>query len=308
MSGHFALLNRLRDGSGVADFIREEIRKQEAGVRGEDRLVDRLKELRLPGEFRVFSDVCLEMNDWKVQIDCLVVTDRCCIVLESKNISGRLYFNEELDEFYKKENGTETPISNPYFQLMRHIRFMKEFLRKTLPQMKVTGAVIMTAKSYRIMQKPTHYPIYKLESMIERVTQMYNSCVGTGFSDGELDLVEKFLQGKRSTFVYTPLCEHYRIPPSEIQLGVECPGCGVLGMRRVHTTWSCSACGKNDRYAHISAVKDYFWIIDKKITNKEFRRFCMIDSKYAASRMLNSMDLIAYGSGPSRYFVENRKK
>lgn len=308
LSGHFALLNRLRDGSGMVDFIRDEIRKQEAGVRGEDRLVDRLKELRLHGEFRIFSDVCLEMDDWKVQIDCLVVTDRCCIVLESKNISGRLYFNEELDEFYKEENGVETPFSNPYFQLMRHIRFMKEFLRKTLPQIKVTGAVIMTAKSYRIMQKPTHYPIYKLESMIERVTQMYNSFGNTSFSNRELEVIEKLLQEYKSPFVYSPLCEHYRIPPSEIRLGVECPSCGVLGMRRVHTTWRCIVCKKSDRYAHISAVRDYFSIIDKKITNKEFRRFCMIDSKYAASRMLNSMDLIAYGSGPSRYFVENRKK
>ncbi|WP_419958124.1 hypothetical protein [Psychrobacillus psychrotolerans] len=35
MSGHFALLNRLRDGSVLTDFIREEIRKMEAGVRGE---------------------------------------------------------------------------------------------------------------------------------------------------------------------------------------------------------------------------------------------------------------------------------
>ncbi|SEM33328.1 hypothetical protein SAMN04487786_1738 [Paenisporosarcina quisquiliarum] len=57
MNGHFALLNRLRDGSVLGDFIREEIRKQEAGVRGEDRLVARLKELRLQGEsefFRMF--------------------------------------------------------------------------------------------------------------------------------------------------------------------------------------------------------------------------------------------------------------
>ena len=282
----------------------------DAGVRGEDRLVERLNELRLDGEFRVFSDVCLELDDWKVQIDCLVLTDRCCIVLESKNISGHLFFNEELDEFYKEENGTETPISNPYFQLMRHIRFMKEFLRNTLPQMKVTGAVIMTAKSFRIMQKPTHYPIYKLESMVERITQIYNSSGGSkSFSSEDLDgVVEKLLEEKRSAFEYPPLCEYYRIPTSEIRLGVECPGCGVLGMRRVHTTWRCIACGKNDRYAHISAVRDYFRIINKKITNKEFRRFCILDSKYSASRMLNSMDLIAHGSGPSRYFVENRKK
>ena len=35
MNGHFALLNRLHDGSGIVDFIQEEIRKKEAGVRGE---------------------------------------------------------------------------------------------------------------------------------------------------------------------------------------------------------------------------------------------------------------------------------
>lgn len=304
MSGHFALLKRLSEGAPSTEFIREEIRKMDAGVRGEERIFQRLRELRLAGEFRVFSDVCLVLEDWKVQIDCLVVTDRCCIVLESKNISGRLYFNEELDDFYKEENGTETPISNPYFQMMRHIRFMKEFLRNTLPQMKVTGAVIMTAKSCRIMQKPTHYPIYKLESMVERVTQIYNSSGVVSYSVQELEVVEKLLLENRSTFEYPPLCEYYRINASEIRLGVECPGCGVLGMRRVNTTWSCMACGKNNRYAHKSAVRDYFRIIDRKITNKEFRRFCMIDSKYTASRMLNSMDLIAHGSGPSRYFVE----
>ena len=89
LSGHFAMLKRLRDGSELSDFIREEIRKMDAGVRGENRLVERLRELRLHGKFCIFSDVCLELDDWKVQIDCLLVTDRCCIVLESKNISGR---------------------------------------------------------------------------------------------------------------------------------------------------------------------------------------------------------------------------
>lgn len=304
MNGHFALLNRLRDGSGMADFIREEIRKQEAGVRGEDRLVARLKELRLQGEFRVISDVCLVLDDWKVQIDCLVVTDRCCIVLESKNISGHLYFNEELDEFYKEENGVESPISNPYFQLMRHIRFMKEFLRKTHPLMKVTGAVIMTAKSHRIMQKPTHYPIYKLESMIERVIQIYNSSDGTSFSGEELELVEKLLQENRSDYEYPPLYEHYRIPPSEIRLGVECPSCSELGMRRTGKTWTCPHCNKRERNAHKKAVDDYFLLINNKITNRDFRKFCMVKSIYTASRMLGNMDLHMHKAGGKTYYTK----
>ena len=304
LSGYFALLKRLGDESGMKEFIREEIRKQDAGVRGEDRLVFRLKELRLSGQYRVFSDVCLELDDWKVQIDCLVVTDRCCIVLESKNISGRLYFNEELDEFYKEENGQETPFSNPYFQLMRHIRFMKEFLRNTLPQMKVTGAVILTAKSSRIVQKPTHYPIYKLESMIERVTQIYNSCDGTRFSDEEMLAVERLIVENRATFVYAPLCEHYRIPINEILIGVECPNCGVLGMRRTGKTWTCITCNKRNRDAHKKALHDYFHLINNRITNKEFRNFCNIESIYTASRMLANMDLQMHKAGGRTYYTK----
>lgn len=304
MSGHFALLKRLNDGSPSTEFIREEIRKMDAGVRGENRLVSRLRELRLNGKFRVFSDVCLELDDWKVQIDCLLVTDRCCIVLESKNISGRLYFNEELDEFYKEENGTETPISNPYFQLMRHIRFMKEFLRNILPQMKVTGAVIMTAKSCRIMQKPTHYPIYKLESMVERVTQIYNSSGGVSYSVGELEVVERQLVENRSAFEYPPLCEYYRINASEIRFGVECPSCGVLGMLRTGKTWTCPSCRKRERNAHKKAVDDYFWLIDNKITNRDFRKFCMVDSIYVASRMLSNMELQMHRAGGKTYYTK----
>ncbi|MFJ7825306.1 NERD domain-containing protein [Psychrobacillus sp. NPDC096623] len=261
-----------------------------------------MKELRLPGELRVFSDVCLDLGDWKVQIDCLIVTDRCCIVLESKNISGRLYFNEELDEFYKEENGLETPFSNPYFQLMRHIRFMKEFLRNTLPQMKVTGAVILTAKSSRILQKPTHYPIYKLESMVERVNKMYTSCDGASFSEEELLKVQKLILEKRSVFVYSPLCEHYRIPVSEIRTGVECPNCGVLGMLRTGKTWTCTSCNKRDRNAHKKAVDDYFLLINNRITNREFRKFCKIESIYTASRMLGNMDLQVHKAGGRTYY------
>jgi len=185
---------------------------------------------------------------------------------------------------------------------MRHIRFMKEFLRNTHPQMKVTGAVIMTVKSCRIMQKPTHYPIYKLESMVERVTQIYNSSGVVSYSVQELEVVEKLLLENRSTFEYPPLCEYYRINASEIRLGVECPGCGVLGMRRTGKTWTCPSCHKRDRNAHKKAVDDYFWLINNKITNRDFRKFCMVDSIYVASRMLSNMDLQMHRAGGKTYY------
>lgn len=109
----------------------------------------------------------------------------------------------------------------------------------------------------------------------------------------------------RSAFVYPPLCEHYRIPVSEVRIGVECPSCGVLGMRRTGKTWTCPSCNKRDRNAHKKAVDDYFSLINSEIRNKDFRSFCMVDSIYAASRMLNSMNLKVHKAGGRTYY---RKK
>ncbi|MFB5085916.1 nuclease-related domain-containing protein [Psychrobacillus sp. PGGUH221] len=302
MERHLALLKRLRVDSGMKEFIRNEIRKKEAGIRGEERLLRKLKELRLPGPFRIFSDVGLHIDDWRVQIDCIVVTDSCCIVIESKNMSGNLNFDIDTEEFYRiEEESIEKSFPNPYYQLMRNIRFMKEFLNKSFPELKVSGAIVMTSKSCRIRNKPSHYPIFKLESIIEKIIHLNNNSPSL-LLDHHLDIIEKLIQKKQSAFVYSPLCEHYHISPNDIILGVECPNCGVIGMERISTTWTCLACNKNNRYAHISAVEEYFWLIKKEITNKDFRKFCGVKSIHSASRMLNSMNLQACGLGPARYF------
>lgn len=306
MTGHVALLKRLSD-EHLLEFIGEEIRKREAGSRGENRLVQKLDELGLGFPMKVFPNVSLSIRDWKVQIDCLVVTDRCCIVLESKNYSDDLYVNLETEEFYKvTRNGEEVNLPNPYFQLMNHIRFLRDYFGKDFSGMKITGAVILTAKSCRIRQKPSHYPFYRLEGMNEKVIQMYNHFESHNLSSKQMKTIEHRIQTEQTPFIYPPLCEHYHISPTAIISGVECPFCGVLGMKRVETTWKCVNCNRNDRYAHISAVNDYFLLIDKKITSKEFRRFCMIESKFSASRMLNSMGLEAYGSGRARYFTQRK--
>ncbi|WP_185907848.1 nuclease-related domain-containing protein [Psychrobacillus soli] len=306
----YALLKRLRASHIKEEDIRKDIHQIESGVRGENRLLQKLKELRLPGSYRIFSDVGLQSGEWKVQIDCLIVTDRCCIVLESKNISDDLYFNEDADEFYKVDrNGNEIAYRNPYFQLLKHIRFMKEFFRLlNLPQMNVTGAVVLTAKSCRIRQKPAHYPIFKLESIIEKIIHMYELPSSFQLSSEQLDFVEKMIWKKQSAFIHRPLCESYHISPNELIRGVECPNCSTLGMKRTGKTWTCIKCDQRSRDAHKNAVQEYFWLVSKEIRNKDFRVFCQVDSVYAASRMLNSMDLQVHRAGPKTFYTQKKDR
>jgi len=306
---HRALLKRLPEVHVKSESILEDIRKMEAGVRGEDRVLIKLHELRMPGPFKVYSDIRLHLGEWKVQIDCLVLTDRCCIVIESKNMSGDLYFESDSEEFYKvNQDGEEIPYPNPYYQLMRHIRFMKEFLHQINPEMKVTGSVFMTAKSCRIRKKPAKYPIFKLESIIEKVMQMYHNSPPLQLSESQLVEIEQIIMSKQSTFTNAPLCERYQISPTELRTGVECPECGALGMIRHIRTWKCPTCQKNSRNAHSKTVQEYFWLIKPNISNREFREFCRVESIYAASRMLSNMDLDSNKGGAWRYYTPKKDR
>lgn len=175
----------------------------EAGEHGENRHVRKLGEFRLAGLVKIFPNVSLCKGEWKVQIDCLVVKDRCFIVLESKNYSDELFVDLETEEFYKiGRDGKEISLPNPYFQFMRHIRFIKDYFGTDFPNMQVTEAVILTAKSCRIRQKCSHYPFYKLESMNEKVIQMYNHSNSLPLSTEQLQTIEQVIQTEQTPFTY----------------------------------------------------------------------------------------------------------
>lgn len=166
----------------------------------------------------------------------------------------------------------------------------------------------MTAKSYKIHDKPAHYPIFKLESMIEKILQMYGNSPELDVSDSRLQEIGQMIIEKKSTFSYAPLCEYYHISPLDLLPGVECPNCGALGMIRCIRTWKCPTCNKNSLHAHTKTVQAYFWLIKENITNKEFREFCKVESIYAASRMLSNMDLDSHKGGAWRYYTPKKDR
>ena len=78
----------MKPGHPHYGLIEENLRLKEAGIRGEERLLQKLSTLE--HKFMILPNVCLELGEEKVQIDCLLFNRNCAIVLESKNISGDL--------------------------------------------------------------------------------------------------------------------------------------------------------------------------------------------------------------------------
>lgn len=139
------LLYRLPDNHSRREFIQVEIFKAAAGRRGEERLHRKMIEFETEEQSRFLKNVCLSRGQWKIQMDGLLLTERGAIVIESKNISGQLYFDDKTEEFSRiNTEGVKTIMEDPTIQLNKHIRFLTLFFKQQKIDLPISGMVVLS--------------------------------------------------------------------------------------------------------------------------------------------------------------------
>jgi hypothetical protein len=98
------------------------------------------------------------------------------------------------------------------------------------------------------------------------------------------------------------LLQNFGIQKSELLTGIHCPACKKLSLIRKKQQWYCPSCHTFSKDAHIDALKDYFFLWDSKITNKQFREFTHLKSADTAKRLLLSSNLNYLGTNKVRYY------
>ncbi|MFC4411860.1 nuclease-related domain-containing protein [Chungangia koreensis] len=275
-----------------------------AGIRGEERLLQKLSSLEQ--EFIILPNVCLEFGEEKVQIDCLLLSKKCIIVLESKNISGDLYIDSDTDEFYRLNNDqSKKYFPNPYYQLTKHIRFMLNWTKQQDCSIPVSGAVVFTSKNVTLRNNPFHYPFNKLDSVFERVHRL--SPTANHLSDQELSSIEMNIHLSHRPFQrQNSLLEQYEINHADIIKGIVCPSCKVYSLIRDKYYWQCGHCCYKSRTGLQQAIEEYFTLVKPTITNQEFRDFFGVKSMKTATNMLTNLDLKASGSKRNRIYMRKQ--
>jgi hypothetical protein len=296
------LLLRLGPVHPQRDFIDTQLYRTAGGKRGEQRLKARFKEFWIEEEFNALWDVSLTLGDWPVQIDGLLLTGRCAVVIESKNISGEIHFNEATGEFFRIDSdGNKTTLEDPRVQLAKHVRFLERWFRQRKIALPVTGLAVFTAKQCEFASKPRGAPICKAYQMSDYLLNIWQSHPPNA-ANPKLPKISKLLLNHQTPFRRTPLCQHYSIDAADLKTGVLCRGCRTLTMKRAKRGWTCSRCGGRDPLAHESAVREYFSLVDSVLTNREFRRFCGVESIFVASRLLSQLDLKRSGDRKDRKY------
>lgn len=296
------LLLRLAPVHPQRGFLDTLLYRTTRGTSGEQRLKARFKEFWIEDEFTALWDVSLTLGDWPVQMDGLLLTERCAVVIESKNISGEIHFNEATGEFFRFDaDGNKTSLEDPRVQLAKHIRFLQRWFRLRKISLPVAGLVVFTAKHCEFVSKPSGAPICKTYQMSGHLLNIWQSHPPITASP-KLSKISKLLLTQQTPFRRTPLCRQYTIDAADLKTGVFCRNCNSFTMKRVKRGWTCARCGKRDPIAHEFAVREYFSLVDSELTNQEFRRFCGIDSIYVASRLLSQLDLKTSGERKARKY------
>lgn len=302
MESHERLLRRLPANHSQRHFLEVQLHRATAGVRGENKLQKKFNEFFIESEFKPIWDVNLKIDDWKVQMDGLLLTEKCAVIMESKNISDEIHYDELTDEFYKKNSSNEKiTLENPVIQLNKHTRFLTRWFQMHKINLPVTGMIVFTAKNCFFYSKPPGALICKAYQMNEYLYQILEN-YPQEVSSHKVNKIKKMIASNQIPYKRSPLCEFYHIDIKDVKKGVYCRNCQSLQMQRLMKTWICGSCGHRDNFAHELALQEYFSLIDNQVTNKQFREFCQINSPSVARRLLIQYDLEFTGDLKSRAY------
>ena len=299
------LMKRLPNGHSQQAYLEKELHRYEAGVRGEQRLRDKMVEFHWREPYELLWDTGLRLRDWKVQIDGLLVTPRCIIIIDSKNISGKIHFDAATHECYRFNNeGEKWVFDDPRVQLSKLIRFLELWLEKRkIPHPPIFGVAVFTPKHCEFISKPPGMNICKTYQVVETVYRILES-QKTSADSPKPSRIRRVIESNRHQYERPPLCEYYRIDPRDLKKGVKCVECREIGVERINKVWSCKVCGHLDRDAHKLALQEYFELIGSEIDSKEFGRFTGVKSRYTIYRVLSGAGLKIEGAKKNRKYIK----
>lgn len=283
----------------------------QAGIGGEEILQRAFSQNKFNHEYEIIHDLHLDANS-KFQIDTVYFTPSYIIVLEMKNIAGKVKFEKNPRQMVRTlPSGQVDAFDCPGIQLEKNAMLLKEWLFDRGFDLPVYGAVVFARSSTIFENEPPFKVLFpsELPVYLRKIHQP-----GNEMDRGTFQLLTNELIDSHVDYNPFPMCAAYQIDQKDILTGVWCKSCSLLGMKKEKRGWVCPRCGYTDRHAHREAIIDWFMLFGGELTNRECRRFLGIENAQLATRLLESLNLQSYGKNKGRtyqidlhaYFKKNR--
>ncbi|MFS0774679.1 nuclease-related domain-containing protein [Neobacillus sp. 3P2-tot-E-2] len=300
-----ALLKRMPKGHPVRPIVEKDLRIWLKGYYGELNVGYHLSFLP-EEEYYIFHGLRLK-DKMAFQMDLLLVSAKFALIIEVKNISGKLIFKKGSDLMTRELNNVEEGMDNPIQQVKRHHLQFNNWLKvhqfKGIP---VEHLVVISKTSTIIETTPDNIQIFEkliyAESLIDKIKELEMKYTKPRITKKIISDLSDTLLKEHEIFLPDVL-QKYTISQSDIRTGVQCPNCDVFYMKYLSANWYCSRCKFTSKTAHLPAIKDYFLIISQTLKRKQLAEYLHIDL-IKARNLLLSLKLPSTGTKRStKYYL-----
>ncbi|MDF2606867.1 MAG: hypothetical protein K0S34_1062 [Bacillales bacterium] len=305
ISGLEALLRRIPSYHPSREKIIEDLSMCKAGFYGEQSLEYFLNQLP-QNEFRIFHNIRFE-TPTTFQIDFLLLSKKFILILEVKNMVGKLEFDEEFGQLIQIKSSGETKIYNdPVVQASGHkLNLEKMLLSSNINYPPITYLVVMTKQNSLITVKSQNRnyrkKIVRSNNLLNKITELSGQYSKEIITEKELKKITKYLLKSNQEREQNLLGE-YGVNPSDLIMGVICDHCSNTSMKRICGRWLCLKCKFISYDSHLSTLNDYILLIANKITNDSFRQLTRIESSTTSNRLLKKLGLNSVGDKRHRVY------
>ncbi len=282
--------------------VSDQLNRAKAGYEGEVNFDKHLREFMPKYPHAILHDVYLNYGGVYFQMDSILITPATIIIFEVKNFVGKLIFMGNPDRFVRKlHTGEGKPMESPIAQLDRKEYFLKEWLGKRGIQAYIQGVVVLAVENELQLDSTPKKPIIF-------AYQVPNYLYSLPLQAGELSAmrikhIATDMKRRHSDYNPFPMIRTWDISPEDFKRGVQCQSCKLFGMQWKNQRWNCPKCKSFSLDSHIATTKDWFYLIDNKITNRQFRNFALIENQQVAKRLLKRAGLQLHGKRRTSYYV-----
>jgi len=291
-----ALKRRIDANHKQHNYVASLLRRAEIGYRGELK-VDRMwKEILVPSDSLLFHSYEIRNDFGNLhQMDTLFVCPHFIYILEIKNVTGRIWYEEDKHQFLRARiTGEIESFQSPFEQVQRHADIIERIVARVGLSIQVHKAVVIADSSTVIGPVPSEFTIFHaigLPTEVKKLLLKYNN---SALAPAHYELLTTKLQSLHKPTNYVP---RFNLPP--LRKGAIC-GCG-RGMKFTRGKFVC-ACGVKSKEPLYQGLHDYRVLISEWITNREFRAFFDIESLHSASKLLKRMNLEFKGTTRDRSY------
>ncbi|MEL3972543.1 NERD domain-containing protein [Rossellomorea oryzaecorticis] len=301
----YALLRRIIPNHPLKKEIETELRKLEAGYKGELSLDYHLS--FLPDKpYIILHDIRLSYKTFYFQIDTLILHTNFILILEVKNIAGELFIDTEFNQMIRTKNDITDVFPDPILQAYKQkVELGNWFSSKKLTQIPIEYRVVLTNSNTLIKNSQANPVVVKqlirssrLTFEIDKLKDRHKTQMVT-----EKQLIKIANQLIKSHVPQdVDVLSLFQLSKSDVLPGVYCKNCEALKMERISGTWKCSRCLAENKGAHIDALIDFSLLVSPTITNREMRHFMNLPSISTATRLLSQLNLPTTGTTKNRRY------